>query len=214
MARNHYGKEQILSIVILITPPLKWLSALKWSGENFAVQNTLAPIALCVMPNLHKWAQIGENVKEIIIASCCPECGATVDHRRSALPIRLVAHQTQHSRSASSPQLHIVGRCAAFLSEYHSCTCFLSKMGDERSNYCGIISGCCTHSSNPHARHSKAQAGVKLWVTELHKMVNPGWLQYLNWTVLPFMRPRPLSNADKYHLWAAADGIAIHPGNE
>lgn len=33
-----------------------------------------------------------------------------------------------------------------FLSEYHSCTCFLSKMGHERTNYSEIYLGCCTHS--------------------------------------------------------------------
>lgn len=44
---------------------------------------------------------------------------------------------------------------------------------------------------NLHARHLKARAKVKLWVTDMKKMVNPGWLQYLNWTVLPFVRPRP-----------------------
>lgn len=133
------------------------------------------------MHNLLKWAQIGENVKEIIIASCCPECGAMVDHQHSALPIRLVAHQTQHSPLVPSPQLHTVGRCVAFLSEYHSCTCFHSKMGDEMWNYFGMLYSLW----NLRARHLKAQANVKLWVTDINKMVNPDWLQYLNWTVLP-----------------------------
>lgn len=63
-------------------------------------------------------------------------------------------------------------------------------------------------------RHLKAQAKVKLWVTDINKMVNPDELEYLNWTALPFVRPRPLSNADKSHLWPAADGEAVHPGNE
>lgn len=65
----------------------------------------------------------------------------------------------------------------AFPSKHYSCTCFLSVMGDERWD----------------------------WVGMRFKMVNPGWLQYLNWTLLLFLRPGPVSNADKYRLGATAE---------
>lgn len=60
----------------------------------------------------------------------------------------------------------------------------------------------------------KARASVKLWVTDINTILTSEWLQYLSWTVLSFLRPRPLSDADKHHLRPAADGITIHPGNE
>lgn len=84
-----------------------------------------------------------------------------VDHQHSTLPIQCVVHQTQHSPLASSPPLHIIGRLVAFLSKYHSSSHFLSKMGDERRNYCGIILGCCTHSeiSMPNIK-SKSQCEI------------------------------------------------------
>lgn len=177
------------------------MSALRWATKSLLFR-------------VLKWDQIGEKVKEIITGSLCPQCGAIVGHLHSTLPIQLVAHQAQHSPFVSSPLLRTVWRCVAFLSEYHSCTCFLSKMGDERTNYCGIILGCCTDSQIFRPDILKTQANFKLYVTDINKMVNPCWLLYLNWTVLPFLRPRPLSSADKSHLGLAADGIAIHPSNE
>lgn len=87
----------------------KWLHLLWREQKKLQVL-----IRLCVIPNLVKWAQIGENGKEIIMASCCPECGAMVNHQHSALPVCLVAHQRQHSPLVSSPQLHIVGRLCSF----------------------------------------------------------------------------------------------------
>lgn len=163
-------------------------------------------------PNLTEWAQIEENGKEIIIASCCPECGATVNHRRSALPVRLVAHQRQHSPSVLSPQLHYVGRLWSFSLQISLMYLFSRHNGRWEEglqwNYAGMYSGISM------SEILKARASVKLWVTEINTTLTSERLQYLSWTVLPFLRPRHLSDADKYHLRPAADGITIHPGNE
>jgi len=78
-----------------------FLLVLLGSGD-FAVRWVRWPWLVTALQGLLKWVQIGENVKEIIIASRCPECGAMVDHRRSAPPKRRVAHQSQHPPISSS----------------------------------------------------------------------------------------------------------------
>lgn len=93
----------------------------------------------------------------------------------SASLCQCVLLPTKHNilRRFRARSSYVAGRCIAFLSEYHSCTCFLSKMGDERRNYREIISGCCTRSQIFMRQHLKAQANGKSRVTYINKMVNP-----------------------------------------
>lgn len=117
---------------------MTWTAAARLNGWIGSGGNRGSSIRLRLVPNLVKRAQIGGNGKEIIIASCCPECGITVSRQCSALPEP--PHPPRPPRTtfpiSVEPTAPHCGRdCVAFLPKYHSCTCFLSIMGDESRDY-------------------------------------------------------------------------------
>lgn len=106
---------------------------------------------------------------------------------QSAVPRSAISALRLPTRARLSPSTTLsvqsksaAGRCVAFLSEYHSCTCFLSKKKKrpdekERGGITVELFWDVVHSLKSSGSDiSNAQANVKLWVTDINKMVNPG----------------------------------------
>ena len=151
---------------------------------NVPVQSVLALIKLLVMPDLLKLAQIGENVKEIIIASRCPECGASVD-QHAALPKRLAATFLRRPPACSS--VHIAERRCSFSFRISLTLPVFSARGGrwEEELEWNYFGGCCTRSEIFTPDTHKAWASVKLWVADINKNGKPpAGFQCLDWTAL------------------------------
>lgn len=167
-------------------------------------QRVLALIKLLVMPKL-KLAQIGESVKEIIIASRCPESAVP---RSIGTPLcQHVSLPTKHNipPSASSLQLrpHRWETLQLFFPNITHVPVFSARGGrweEELAwNYFG--GGCCTRSEIFTPDIHKAWASVKLWVADINKNGKPpAGLQCLDWTALPPSWDRDLLGiADESH---------------
>lgn len=181
----------------------EWLDLLicSWTEETFLLRECW-PWLNC------SWCQISSNWGECqgnhYRLPLPGERGATVD-RHAALPTRLAAHQTQHSSVSLQPAAPSTSLrdAAAFLSEYHSRTCFLSEGGEMRGGISVELfrGGCCTRSEIFTPNIHKAWASVKLWVADINKNGKPpAGLQCLDWTALPPSWDRDLLGiADESH---------------